>query len=193
MPSLKLNKNPEQLLEENKYLIVKIVNGICVNESNRQDLMQAGYCGLMRAYQTYNESFKTRFSTWAYWQIRWAVSKAQNDTYLTSCSPRTRPKRKEYYLPIESLDGCLSENENESPYESLCLKEEDEFQQKLILKIYGKLNHKLSPAERTVFIEYFVKSSKSSDIIKKFPTFYSTLSRISKKLAIIISKLGVQI
>lgn len=183
------SKSLETLIEENKYLIVKIVNDICVNESNRKDLMQAGYLGLARAKKTYNKDFKTRFSTWAYWQIKWAVQKEQNMTYLTYCSPNTRKVRKEYYLPIEFADTHIEINEN--PFESLCKTEEGAIREKIILDIYKKLNHKLSPAEREVFIEYFIKSSKPSEIIGKYPTFYSTLSRVSAKLAIILKKLGL--
>jgi len=44
-----------------------------VNDSWRHDMYQEGYIGLMRAVNTYDESFGTRFTTWAICCIEGAI------------------------------------------------------------------------------------------------------------------------
>lgn len=44
-----------------------------VNDSWRHDMYQEGYIGLMRAANTYDEAFNTRFTTWAICCIEGAI------------------------------------------------------------------------------------------------------------------------
>lgn len=44
-----------------------------INDSWRQDLYQEGYIGLMRAVNTYDETYNTRFTTWAICCIEGAI------------------------------------------------------------------------------------------------------------------------
>jgi RNA polymerase sigma factor (sigma-70 family) len=44
-----------------------------INDSWKQDLYQEGYIGLMRAVNTYDENFNTRFTTWAICCIEGAI------------------------------------------------------------------------------------------------------------------------
>lgn len=53
------------LIEQNKNLIYKITT-LFNSYSNKEDLFQVGCIGLINAYKKYDESFNTKFSTYAY-------------------------------------------------------------------------------------------------------------------------------
>lgn len=57
--------NLTNLVLENKNLIYKI-SMLFTNYSNKEDLFQVGCIGLINAYKRYDESFNTKFSTYAY-------------------------------------------------------------------------------------------------------------------------------
>lgn len=57
--------NLTNLVLENKNLIYKITT-FFPSYSNKEDLFQAGCVGLINAYKKYDESFDTKFSTYAY-------------------------------------------------------------------------------------------------------------------------------
>lgn len=54
-----------ELIEQNKNLIYKI-STLFTSYSNKEDLFQVGCVGLINAYKKYDESFNTKFSTYAY-------------------------------------------------------------------------------------------------------------------------------
>lgn len=54
-----------ELIEQNKNLIYKI-STLFTSYSNKEDLFQVGCIGLINAYKKYDESFNTKFSTYAY-------------------------------------------------------------------------------------------------------------------------------
>ena len=56
--------NLENLIRENKNLIYKICSFFPKN--NKEDLFQVGCIGLISAYKKYDESFNTKFTTYAY-------------------------------------------------------------------------------------------------------------------------------
>ncbi len=53
------------LIDQNKNLIYKITT-LFTGYSNKEDLFQVGCIGLINAYKKYDESFNTKFSTYAY-------------------------------------------------------------------------------------------------------------------------------
>jgi len=61
-----------------------------MNDSWKPDLYQEGYLGLMRAAKTYDDSFGTKFSTWAIYciegQIRNVIGKNRNHENAVSLS-----------------------------------------------------------------------------------------------------------
>lgn len=57
--------NLTNLVLENKNLIYKI-STFFTGYSNKEDLFQVGVVGLINAYKKYDESFNTKFSTYAY-------------------------------------------------------------------------------------------------------------------------------
>ena len=61
------------LVEQNKNLIYKITT-LFTSYSNKEDLFQVGCIGLITAYKKYDESFNTKFSTYAYPYILGEIS-----------------------------------------------------------------------------------------------------------------------
>ena len=61
------------LIEQNKNLIYKITT-LFNSYSNKDDLFQVGCIGLINAYKKYDESFNTKFSTYAYPYILGEIS-----------------------------------------------------------------------------------------------------------------------
>lgn len=57
--------NLTNLITENQNLIYKI-SMLFTNYSNKEDLFQVGCIGLINAYKKYDESFNTKFTTYAY-------------------------------------------------------------------------------------------------------------------------------
>ena len=57
--------NLTNLIIENQNLIYKI-SMLFTNYSNKEDLFQVGCIGLINAYKKYDESFNTKFTTYAY-------------------------------------------------------------------------------------------------------------------------------
>lgn len=53
-----------ELIENNKNLIYKITT--LYTNSNKEDLFQVGCIGLINAYKKYDESYNTKFTTYAY-------------------------------------------------------------------------------------------------------------------------------
>ena len=65
------------LIEQNKNLIYKIAT---LFNGNKEDLFQVGCIGLINAYKKYDESYNTKFSTYAYPYILGEISSyARND------------------------------------------------------------------------------------------------------------------
>lgn len=55
---------PSEIIMENEMLIYKMSQKFYGAE--KEDLIQAGFLGLTKAYQTFNPEFQTKFSTYAY-------------------------------------------------------------------------------------------------------------------------------
>lgn len=158
--------------------MVGIVNQYCTVESYRDDLMQAAKLGLILAYDTYDKKKKTKFSSWLYIKVKWAVQRERNSFYLTSCSPRWRHKRPETYTNIEedNVDKELN------PRDTMIRKEEWDSQYSVLREILKKLHKKLSSLEREVFLRYYIHNNKMSDILKTHPTAYKAMERIKAKI-----------
>lgn len=60
------------LIDQNKNLIYKITT--LFNNCNKEDLFQVGCIGLINAYKRYDESYNTKFSTYAYPYILGEIS-----------------------------------------------------------------------------------------------------------------------
>ena len=60
------------LIDQNKNLIYKITT--LFNNCNKEDLFQVGCIGLINAYKKYDESYNTKFSTYAYPYILGEIS-----------------------------------------------------------------------------------------------------------------------
>lgn len=175
-PILLAKSDLTALIEKYKYLLLKIVNKYCTMESYRDDLMQAAYLGLMEAYHTFDSSKRSKFSSWLYFKVNWAVCKERNNYYLISCSPNTRPKRKEEYVGIEEIKTTID------PLNDLMQKEVFNEEYAYFNKILKKLHKKLSQDERDVFLKYYVKNHKVKEILLIHPNAYKVIARIKEKI-----------
>ena len=64
----------EDIIEKNMGLVISIVNTFSPkNETERQDLIDAGRIGLWKAIKKYNPKNNTKVSTFAWRPIRWAI------------------------------------------------------------------------------------------------------------------------
>ena len=83
-----------RLIESNLRLVVKISRSYLKSDISLMDLIQEGNVGLMRAVDKYDHRKQVRFSTYAAWWIRQAISR-----YLTDKRRIIRlPHRKEEVL-----------------------------------------------------------------------------------------------
>jgi len=64
----------EQIIIDNQNLIYSIINTYFSTYSNKNDLFQAGCIGLIKAAKNYDESYNTKFSTYAYTSILGEIS-----------------------------------------------------------------------------------------------------------------------
>ena len=83
-----------QLIEANLRLVVKIARAYLASDVSLMDLVQEGNLGLMRAADKYDHHKQVRFSTYAAWWIRQAITR-----YLSNKRRTIRlPHRKEEML-----------------------------------------------------------------------------------------------
>ncbi len=66
----------QRLIESNLRLVVKIAKAFVSNDVPLLDLIQEGNLGLIRAAQKYDYSKNVRFSTYANWWIKQAITRA---------------------------------------------------------------------------------------------------------------------
>lgn len=88
-----------------KYLILSIAKNKCFSNLDKDDLLQAGYTGALKAVKNYSQSMNTSFSTYAYNYIRGEMCELINKS-------RTIKVSKEYlklYKQIEIARNKLSQ------------------------------------------------------------------------------------
>jgi RNA polymerase primary sigma factor len=83
-----------RLIEANLRLVVKIARGYASGNIPLIDIIQEGNLGLIRAVEKYDHSRNIRFSTYASWWIRQAISRYVSDKQRTI----RLPHRKEMLL-----------------------------------------------------------------------------------------------
>jgi len=101
-----------RLIEANLRLVIKIAKGYFTSGISMMDLIQEGNMGLIRAVEKYDLSKQVRFSTYAAWWIRQAISRYLSDKKRTI----RLPHRKEDVLrKIQQAYHSLSQKYNRQP------------------------------------------------------------------------------
>ena len=95
-----------RLIEGNLRLVIKIARNYMTPDTHLMDLIQEGNMGLMRAVEKYDHFKQVRFSTYAFWWIRQAISR-----YLSNKRRAIRlPHKKEEILrKIHRVHHSLSQ------------------------------------------------------------------------------------
>ncbi|NBC30130.1 MAG: sigma-70 family RNA polymerase sigma factor [Spirochaetes bacterium] len=97
----------QRLIEANLRLVVKIAKGFMTNDVALLDLVQEGNLGLIRAASKYDHRKNVRFSTYASWWIKQAISRALSNKRR----PIRLPHRKENALrKIQRAQTVLSQS-----------------------------------------------------------------------------------
>ena len=77
----------DKLIESNLRLVVSIAKKYANKGMDVDDLVQEGNLGLMRAVKKYNPTYNLRFSTYATWWIRQAITRAIGEKSRTIALP----------------------------------------------------------------------------------------------------------
>ncbi|MDR3161176.1 MAG: RNA polymerase sigma factor RpoD/SigA [Spirochaetaceae bacterium] len=96
----------QRLIEANLRLVVKIARSYAISDVALMDIIQEGNIGLMHAAEKYDHNKNVRFSTYASWWIRQAISR-----YMTNKRRAIRlPQRKEeIFRKIQKAYHTLSQ------------------------------------------------------------------------------------
>lgn len=110
----------QRLIESNLRLVVKIAKAFVSNDVPLLDLIQEGNLGLIRAAQKYDYSKNVRFSTYANWWIKQAITRA----LANKRRPIRLPHRKEEALKkIQKAYNSLSQRYMRRPSSAEVAKE----------------------------------------------------------------------
>ena len=95
-----------RLIESNLRLVVKIARAYLARDISYMDLIQEGNIGLVRAAEKYDHHKQVRFSTYATWWIRQAISRSLTDKRRAIRLPRTK---EEIFRKIQQSNHTLSQ------------------------------------------------------------------------------------
>jgi len=101
-----------RLIEANLKLVAKIARSYSTIDFSFMDLIQEGNIGLLRAADKYDHNKQVRFSTYATWWIRQAISRALCDKRRTIRLPRNK---EEIFCKIQQTDQVLSQRYMRQP------------------------------------------------------------------------------
>ena len=147
-----------------------------------EDLLQLGYLGLVRAAKTFNEDKKTKFSTWAYPKIKYAILQYANRDRNFNSKQGEPHKYKIYSLNYE-FDGNDGKPEK---FEDI-LMTDNFFEDDEINKIFVQdLLNRLDKKELEIIRLYYFEDMNQ----RKIAEIYNTSQvQISKTLRRAITKL----
>jgi len=101
-----------RLIEANLRLVIKIARGYYASGISMMDLIQEGNMGLIRAVEKYDYSKQVRFSTYAAWWIRQAISRYLSDKKRTIRLPH---RKEEVLRKIQQAYHSLSQKYKRQP------------------------------------------------------------------------------
>jgi RNA polymerase primary sigma factor len=101
-----------RLIEANLRLVVKIARTYLVSGVSLMDLIQEGNTGLMRAAEKYDYKKNVRFSTYAAWWIRQAVTRFLSNNRRTIRLPY---RKEEAFLKIHGAYHALNQTFGRQP------------------------------------------------------------------------------
>ena len=101
-----------RLIEANLRLVIKIAKGYFASGISMMDLIQEGNMGLIRAVEKYDHFKQVRFSTYAAWWIRQAISRYLSDRKRTIRLPH---RKEEVLRKIQQAYHNLSQKYKRQP------------------------------------------------------------------------------
>jgi len=101
-----------RLIEANLRLVIKIAKGYFASGISMMDLIQEGNMGLIRAVEKFDHSKQVRFSTYAAWWIRQAISRYLSDKKRTIRLPH---RKEEVLRKIQQAYHNLSQKFKRQP------------------------------------------------------------------------------
>ena len=106
------SKARKKLIESNLRLVTKIAQSYYKNDIALMDLIQEGNVGLMRAVDKYDHLRKVRFSTYAGWWIRQAITRFLYNKQRTIRLPH---RKEETLRKIQRAYHVLSQRNSRQP------------------------------------------------------------------------------
>ena len=101
-----------RLIEANLRLVIKVAKGYYTSGISMMDLIQEGNMGLIRAVEKYDRFKQVRFSTYAAWWIRQAISRYLSDKKRTIRLPH---RKEEVLRKIQQAHANLSQKYKRQP------------------------------------------------------------------------------
>ncbi len=100
-----------KLVSSNLRFVVKIAHQYKNRGLELDDLISEGNCGLIAAVEHFNLSNENRFTTYAVWWIRQAITKALCEQASAIRFPLNKSKESaECFKSFKSLDACIDVN-----------------------------------------------------------------------------------
>jgi len=101
-----------RLIEANLKLVAKVARSYIAQDVSYMDLIQDGNIGLLRAVDKYDHRKQVRFSTYATWWIRQAITRALSDKRRVIRLPRNK---EDVFRKIQQTNQILSQQYMREP------------------------------------------------------------------------------
>lgn len=163
-------KSRDELILSNLRLVVKVASYFENRGIDMDDLVSEGYNGLIKAVDKFNPKLDTKFSTYAYFWIKQAITQSIKDNKWNS--------RSEFNTGVTNIDNYLIDNNEDNT---------------LVSTNVSELLNTLSLREKKIIEYYFGINKQKLNITDLAQKFNITPVRVSYIIESVLKKLRYQI